>query len=691
MNDKIEPEYLSTNGAFAQRIPGFVARDAQIKMAQLVAEIISSGGHGIIEAGTGTGKTFAYLLPAMAAGKKIILSTGTKNLQDQVFYKDIPVVNQDYQMKVAMLKGRANYLCPQRLENSLAAINMDSTGEQLELLVRVREWALRSNSGDLTDLFDSEQAGRVMPLVTSTVDNCLRFDCPQFDQCPFYQARARAARADLVVVNHHLLFADLALQEDAASQLWDSAELIIVDEAHQVPDVARQFFGQKVSSGQLLSLAADVLQELKLLGNDDPELQQHGRYLIHQTRQLIDLCQQTLQPLEALLQDLNIQSAIEHIDQALGNLINHLEQVAIRSLVLRNCYRRAIGLADLFALLTDITADNVDHAHWLERSEKRFAFVLSPVDIAAALDPFINHSDKRWLFVSATLTVAASFSHFKKALGLKTRPEGSVLVRRSDQGKLPEQPFSATAGAELKNQGQVDAKDDNDIPVSSDIVLEASFDSPFNYWDQVRGFIPADLPLPGSDEHTMKLLQQALPLIRANSGRTFYLFTSHRALRLTADLLAQEYDIVFLMQGQMAKKSLLEKFSQLPRCVLLASQSFWQGVDVRGADLKCLIIDKLPFPSPSQPVVQAQLRAIEARGGNGFRDYSLPEAAISLKQGFGRLIRQESDQGLFVLGDSRIRSRSYGNMLLSCLPEMQWLQDQGEAQAYIQQLKLMGR
>jgi len=615
-----------------------------MQMASLIEGLLAAEAHGIIEAGTGTGKTFAYLLPAMAAGKKVVISTGTKNLQDQLFYKDIPLVNEDFQLKTAILKGRMNYLCPDRLQKNIATASRYHSREILSELVRVNDWSLQTRTGDLTELTDLGSGTAALSLVTSTVDNCLGPECEHYADCPLYRARAVANEADLIVVNHHLLFADLNLKRAAVGQLLPDADLIIVDEAHQVADVARLFFGDRLSTGQFTELVRDIQKDQFLQGNDDPQLLEQTSLLSEELKSMMKVCHQPGVTLHQLLLQDDVRDRIEGVDLALAELIGHLQYRSDRSLLMRNCCSRAIRLADLFALLTESANCEDEYVHWMERysdDSLGFSISLAPLNVAADLRPLLNDPGRSWLFVSATLTIAGSFEHFRNCLGL--------------------------------NELEAD-------------VIEEQFDSPFDFAAQVRGFIPENLPAPGNDQHTLGLIEAVLPIVRSTVGRCFMLFTSHRALRLAASLLDQEYDIVYLTQGALPKKLLLEKFRSLPRCVLLATQSFWEGVDVRGANLRCLIIDKLPFARPDDPLVQAQIRFIESSGGNGFIEYALPEAAISLKQGFGRLIRQESDRGLFIIGDARIRTRAYGDILISSLPAFEWFGLASEAMEYLSEL-----
>jgi len=636
--DKLNAEFLTTNflnseTAFAKQVPNFVVRPSQSAMADFVHKIIQSNRNGIVEAGTGTGKTFAYLLPALSSKQKIIISTGTKNLQDQLFYQDLPLVNQFHKLKIAILKGRANYLCPKRLEENISILSENVNDKILSDLVNIKAWSKQTKNGDLTEVLDDNNS--LIPLVTSTSENCLGRECQFITRCPIYQARDRAQSADVVVVNHHLLFSDLVLDNDRKMGLLPNADLIIIDEAHQLPSTARQFYGESLSSSQFIDFVEDVRKEQTILGKDDPELAASLDRLSQLVERLENHIIQSNEDLNSLLKNLIIIEAIDELDMALGTVLHRLDLVKMRSPGLLNCSRRAVRLLDLLMLIT--TRQSSESVYWVERRHKRFVLYLTPLSVATELASVFSQPGKRWIFVSATLSVAGSFEHIKAKLGLKN-------------------------------------------------IFEGQFESPFNYLRQVKAYVPKDLPPTGNDHHTKALLSAVLPIIRVNHGRTFFLFTSHRALKLTAGLLQNEFDITFLMQGALPKKRLLEKFIQLERCVLLATHSFWEGVDVRGADLNCLIIDKLPFDSPASPVVSAQLKAIDLNGGNGFNEYSLPEAAISLKQGFGRLIRQESDRGLFVLGDRRINERTYGKMLRQSLPEMDWLASESDALTFVEEL-----
>lgn len=633
-----DSRFFNETSDLAADLKGFRFRPGQVEMASVVSNAIRQSRHAIIEAGTGTGKTFAYLMPVLHSKKKVIISTGTKNLQDQLFAKDIPLANKQFGVKVAILKGRANYLCRDRLFKNIKSIGQEHNAAAIQALNEVQQWSIRTRSGDLTELLDSSEVDSVVPMVTSTTNNCLGQDCEYYDSCPVYVARRKAQEADIVVVNHHLLLADIGLKELDVTQLLPAADVVVVDEAHQLPDVARQFFGERLSSRQMLDLSGDTKREQLLISNDDPGLIECCDGLTSATRRLAQRFGLVAGELEKKLRDDTVQEIIEEIDLQLSDLVRYLKHAAERSVGLEHCYARASGLVDSFTTMTSSSA-NDSHAHWVEMMglQTRFpGFVIqrAPVHVAEALAPILKKSSQSWLFVSATLTVNKSFDHYKNAIGLQD-------------------------------------------------IDECRLESPFDFESQVLSYVPLSLPAVGTDAHTQALLLDVLPLVRQHSGRTFMLFTSHRALQLASKLLQHEHDLTFLSQGSMPKKALLQKFTELPRCILLATQSFWEGVDVRGADLRLLVIDKLPFSSPDNAIFKAQGKAAEMKGDNAFQTLALPEAAITLKQGFGRLIRQESDVGLFVLGDSRIVEKSYGSVLRASLPEMQWTSSIDKAHQFL--------
>lgn len=645
MSEDISAPSIMTDidGFLAERMPGFSPRESQRKMTELIAEAIRTNTNALIEAGTGTGKTFAYLLPALSVDKRVIISTGTKNLQDQLYLTDLPLVNESFGRTTAVLKGRANYVCLQRLHQHINETSAYRSEELMHKLVEIYQWTTHTRTGDLTEVVDEEDMLDVQRLVTSTTDNCLGSECSFFDECHLYKARHRALEADVVVVNHHLFFADLALKEDDFAELLPHTDVVVLDEAHQVEQVARTFYGERLSSAQIFDLVNDVIREQRLLGQDDPLLISAAETLAKVTNEL----NQSIKTEDSLsIEDLIASELVESVDLAIGDLISRLGLVAERSQVLSRCYSRAGRLSDLFTLLTE-RSDDLEFAHWLDVRPSGFVIYLLPLDMSEFLTPLLEDQSRVWVLVSATLATTAA---------------------HKAEGVTDEQTFKHIKHALGFENG-----------------LEARFASPFDYQQQVAGFVPP-LPDPRDDDHTSMLVASLLPMIRMHRGRSLLLFTSHRALSKAAEILQLEHDLAVMAQGALAKAKLIEKFRATEGAILLATHSFWEGVDFSGADLKLLAIDKLPFTSPDDPVFQARLNQVEANGGNSFTELSLPEAAVTLKQGFGRLVRQETDQGLFVLGDSRFRTKPYGKVLKKCLPEFNWVDDMETALTYLENL-----
>ena len=621
--------------SLARTWPEYSARQGQLELAMQIESVMKSRAIGIFEAGTGTGKTLSYLVPAFIASGPVIISTGTKNLQDQLFQKDLPVLQKVFpEKRVALLKGRANYLCPQRLKIN---IKVDHRNELIaHQLMEVRSWSIRSRTNDLTEILDPEENVALQKRVTSTRDNCLGSRCPEFNDCPLYRAREQASQADIVIVNHHLLLADLAQRGENIRSLFPVVTALIIDEAHQIPGVARQFFGQRLSSGQFSELLRDVRAELFLLGNDDPHSLDHVKNLDRQLVALKQLMLAGTNPYFEQWLDKKSHHLILAVDQALAELGNRLLDVAARSDGLAQCAKRALGMADIFALLTEQAEPGGDYVHWIERTQGSYTIHLSPLEISTEFQKVVRDSEASWVFTSATLSVDGSFNHFKSELGVFDE-------------------------------------------------ISAIFESPFDYLRSVKAYVPTGLPEAGSDEHTKELVAHCAPLIANNNEKTFFLFTSHRALQFAA-LELKQIGRPLLVQGTKSKIQMLAEFKESPRSVLLGTQSFWEGVDVRSAGLKLLIIDKLPFPNPSDPIYNAQSMKIRSNGGNGFTELALPKTVLALKQGFGRLMREASGMGLFVLGDSRIHSRSYRKYVTNNLPEMVWLDNQEDAVAWMRKL-----
>lgn len=622
------------------RLTGFVLRDAQIDLAENIEAVIESGSVGLFEAGTGTGKTLSYLLPAFMGDGTVIVSTATRNLQDQLLYNDVPLLAPMFpDRRVAVLKGRTNYLCPYRLDMHLRTINRRGESK-LDQLVEVRQWAVTSKTGDLGEFMDLEEASDILGLITSTRDNCLGGRCPKINECPLYRAREKARLADIVIVNHHLLFADLAQRDENLQSLLPSADAVILDEAHHAAEIARQFFGERISSAQLMELVRDSLRELAELGNDEPTVLRAVSDLEQAGKRLSGAITESDETDFGLWLSSHGGTSIEGIDLALEQLTQQLGRIADRSEGIALLARRGAGLLDLFTLLTEVNEEDAQFVHWIDRRDRGYVIHLSPLSVAPLMAGAMSETGA-WVFISATLTVNQSFEHFSNELGLETD-------------------------------------------------IKATFPSPFDYQQAVLTLVPPDLPEPGNSRHTQRLVEAVLPIILSHNDRTFFLFTSHRALNEAAELL-HGLSRPVLVQGTMSRSQLMEKFRSLEGSVLLATQSFWEGVDARGAGLRCLIIDKLPFPSPGDPVFSALCRDAEQSGVSSFDHLSLPRATLALKQGFGRLIREETDRGLFVLGDPRMLTRRYRHYFIENLPEMRWTEDTAEAGAWFGNGRRLGK
>lgn len=622
-------EIFGAEGPLATGIPGFATRDEQIAMAEQVWQALRSRGRLIVEAGTGTGKTFAYLVPALLSGKRVIVSTGTRNLQDQLFHRDLPTVTAAIgrPSRVALLKGRANYLCLHRLE--LAEQQAVARGLRREIalaLPKVRAWSRVTKQGDISELAQLGDADPVWPWVTSTRDNCLGPECPVFDRCHVVHARRNAQAADIVVVNHHLLMADLVLKEDGFGDLLPGADAIVIDEAHQLPEVAANFLGFTVSSRQLQALARDLASELLASG---PQQAVSAAFAQTIERQLIDLqdalgarrerCEFKEWPALVIESLANLRSSLDDLTQSLTD-------AAKDSAGLANLRRRSAELSKrLGSMMEEDSAAAVPSVRWAQDSGQGISFHLVPLDVAEQLGSLVQAHAAAWVCTSATLAIGDSFDHFTQRVGMTE-------------------------------------------------ARTARFGSPFDYESQALMYLPKGLEAPSSPRHTASVIDAALPVLRASGGRAFLLFTSHRALRDAAELLLARLGPALpfpvLVQGEAPREVLLTRFRERGNAVLLGTSSFWEGVDVKGAALSVVIIDKLPFAAPDDPVLKARLDAIERRGGNPFFEEQIPQAVLALKQGVGRLMRDPDDFGVIMLCDQRLRTKGYGKIFIDSLPFM---------------------
>ncbi|MCW8890571.1 MAG: ATP-dependent DNA helicase [Sedimenticola sp.] len=619
INDILGPE-----GLLASSVEGFTYRPQQEAMAEAVLDAMLQGEVLISEAGTGTGKTFAYLVPALLSSQKVIISTGTKNLQDQLFHRDLPRIKNALAIPVdvALLKGRANYLCIHRMEMALLEGRLNSR-EMVDQLLQVQRWSGRTRSGDVAELSEIPEDARIWPLVTSTTENCLGQECNAYSTCHLVEARRRAQEADLVVINHHLLCADFALKEGGFGELLPSADCFIVDEAHQLPEVAGNFFGTGVSGRQLLDLCRDIDTEYHKEAGDLKEIPEQSALLSKSVRDLrllfgLDLRRGSWSEIAA---DEPVIRGLTQVDESLLEMTSLLSAVEGRGKGLDSCLARCNLIhATLNELLMEGEKQQ-GYIRWFETYRQSFRLNRTPLDISGLFKTQMECHPGSWIFTSATLAVGNDFKHFQRQLGL-------------------------------------------------DEARTACWDSPFDYPKQALWFVPKGMPQPRESHYNQTVVDIVTPVIEASQGRAFILFTSHRALREAAEALESRIQYPLLVQGSMPKGELLARFRKLGNAVLLGTSSFWEGVDVRGEALSCVVIDKLPFASPGDPVLQARIDALKKQGGNPFMEFQVPQAAIALKQGAGRLIRDETDRGVLVICDPRLLKKGYGQVFLDSMPPM---------------------
>jgi ATP-dependent DNA helicase DinG len=627
-------EILGPDGPFARRVEGFAPRAAQRAMAEAVAAALRDHDTLICEAGTGTGKTFAYLVPALRSGGKVIISTGTKHLQDQLFHRDLPVVRAALQVPVttALLKGRANYLCLHRLALTEQDGRLTSR-EEVAALRQVASWARRTRSGDIAEVDEVTEDSALWPQVTSTADNCLGQECARFNDCFVLKARRAAQEADVVVINHHLLLADMSLKEEGFGELLPSADAFIIDEAHQLAETASQFFGVSVSGRQLLELARDAAAERLREAADMDELADRAQAVEKAALDLRLALGGTAR--RGAWREAAAEPAVAlQLNALLGRMRElqaMLQQAAERGKGLHNCWQRSVALAERLALFQEAPAEQ--QVQWFETFPRSFTLHLTPLQVGETFQAQRRRFPAAWVFTSATLAVGRDFGHFRARLGIE---EGAAL----------------------------------------------QWESPFDYQCNALLYMPDSLPLPAAPHYTAEVVKAALPVLRASGGRAFFLFTSHRALQEAAALLRDVVSYPLLIQGSAPRRELLHRFRQLGNAVLLGTSSFWEGVDVRGPALSVVIIDKLPFAAPGDPVLQARLDAIRRGGADPFQDYQLPQAVIALKQGVGRLIRDERDRGVLMLCDPRLTAKGYGRLFLASLPSMSHTRAAADVEAF---------
>ncbi|EPY2897320.1 ATP-dependent DNA helicase [Cronobacter sakazakii] len=626
---------FAADGQLANAIPGFKPREPQRQMAQAVSAAIEAATPLVVEAGTGTGKTYAYLAPALRAGKKVIISTGSKALQDQLYSRDLPTVAKalEFKGRLALLKGRSNYLCLERLEQQALA-GGDLPVQILSDVIQLRGWANETVDGDISTCGRVAEDAPVWPLVTSTNDNCLGTDCPLYKDCFVVKARKKAMEADVVVVNHHLFLADMVVKESGFAELIPEAEVIIFDEAHQLPDIASQYFGQSLSSRQLLDLARDIIIAYRTEVKDTQQLQKCADRLAQSTQ---DFRLQLGDPgfrgnLRELLADASISRTLLLLDDALELCYDVAKLSLGRSALLDAAFERATLYRARLKRLKEINQPG--YSYWYECNSRHFTLALTPLTVADKFQDVIAEKGGSWIFTSATLSVNDDLHHFTERLGIH---EAKTLL-------LP---------------------------------------SPFDYARQALLCVPRGLPQTNQPQAGKALARMLQPLIEANQGRCFMLCTSHAMMRELAEQFRATMTLPVLLQGETSKSQLLEQFISAGNALLVATSSFWEGVDVRGDALSLVIIDKLPFTSPDDPLLKARMEDCRLRGGDPFDEVQLPEAVITLKQGVGRLIRDVDDRGVLVICDNRLVMRPYGAVFLKSLPPTPRTRDIGEAARFL--------
>ena len=642
--NRVQEAFLES-GILSQATQQFQPRSGQTDMALAVADVISEGGSLVVEAGTGVGKTFAYLVPALLSGERVLLSTATKALQDQLFARDIPrlIAAFNLPIRLALLKGRSNYLCTHRMQMARQDASLPER-HVVRMLARVETWALTTQTGDLAELPGLDERSALIPWITSNRENCLGSQCPAFKNCHINNARREALAADIVVINHHLFFADLAVRESGMAELLPSVRVVVFDEAHQLNETGVNFLGQQLSTSQLLDLTRDLLATGLQLARSFADWQGLASALELSARDLRLLVGQrnastkikwTEPTPEGIAADA-WQHALEGVYQAADNIAQSLEtvvEVAPDFLRLQERMVDVMHRVSLFAKACDPQT-----VRWLDVTSSQIRLMQAPLDIADTVrERLLNQSTpKSWIFTSATLGDEPTLKWFTEPCGL----ESAQVLR---------------------------------------------VESPFDYPNQASMFVPKDMVRPSDPAHSSQVTKLASDAVRVLGGKSLVLTTTLRALRAIGDAMKQQLEgsgIEVLMQGEWPKRELMARFQDATPeqggCVLVASATFWEGFDVPGDALQLVIIDKLPFPPPNDPIVEARGKRLEAQGRSPFIDFFVPEAIIALKQGAGRLIRRETDRGVLVVCDNRLATTGYGKRLLAAMPNMRQLHTQEE-------------
>lgn len=667
---------LSSQGALALAIPGFQPREGQTDMALAVSDTVQEGGQLVVEAGTGVGKTFAYLVPVLLSGQRALISTATKALQDQLFSRDIPrlVDVLGLPIRVALLKGRSNYLCLHRMEQARHSPESAQPGAQ-RALAKIETWAQSTRTGDMAELPGLDERSTLWPLVTSTRDNCLGSSCPRYKACHVNLARKEAMAADVVVINHHLFFADVAVRESGVAELLPTVRVTVFDEAHQLNEIGVNFLGQQLSTVQLLELARDVLATGLQLARGLVDWQVLSSQLEKASRDLrlaagMHRGSVRLRWTDSLPEGVDPDEwsqAMRMLTQALDALRDGLDMVSELAPDFQRLGDRTRELLQRAAQFQDLP--NPEGVRWLEVSAQ-LRLVESPLDIAQA---FVKLTQTPTVSLPDAIDRDGGF----EPLGAGDAAEASGSEAGEGLGQKAWIFTSATLGDEASLRWFTEP-----CGLTTARVMQVS--SPFDYEAQAALYVPEHFPKPNDPSHVRHVAQLAVEAVRSLGGRTLVLTTTLNAMRSIGEYLQTQMDafaqVEVLVQGQSPKRLLMERFREgasegRAGCVLVASASFWEGFDVPGEALQLVVIDKLPFPPPGDPLFEARSQRITREGGSAFADHALPEAAVTLKQGAGRLIRSESDHGILVVCDSRLSSMSYGRRLVRGLPPMRRLND----------------
>ncbi len=643
MNELFIKQFFSVKGQLSQSIQDYRVRQEQVDISVLIDEAITNKKRLIVEAGTGIGKTFAYLVPAFLSGGKIIISTATKNLQDQLFTKDIPMIRDALNVPVtlAMLKGRSNYLCHLRLENAMSE-GAFMTKEDVTYLHLVNQHAKHSVDGDRSELDTIPESSSIWPQVTSTKENCLGQDCSFYKECFVMNARKKALAADVTIVNHHLFFADLNMKEEGISELLPKATTVIFDEAHQIPDIASIFFGKNVSTAQISEIVQDgyqiYLKHMKDVSDFETTLNDLEK--VNKDFRLVFPRESNRYPYQKISTFSRFDSAYEDLIKKLKKLIKLLAHHKDRDTEIEKYFDSANEILSNFDAWREDKDNN--SIKWVEVYSQSVQLNNTPLSIADMFAKHINNESTSWIFTSATLAVKNNFDHFKNQLGL----------------------------------------------IDADSV---SKESPFNYAEKALLFVPKAMPDANHENFNFAVVNQIYPFIKASKGRAFILCTTLKSMREIYTLLqdkieTDQLDYPIYLQGDGSRNHLLNKFREHGHAILIGSLSFWEGVDVKGDALSLVVIDKLPFFSPEDPVLAARIDKINQSGKNAFMEYQLPNAVITLKQGAGRLIRDEFDKGVLVICDTRIIEKAYGKRMWQSLPPFTRSRDDFEVIQFLEKI-----